>query len=99
VDALFGTGLNAAVDGVPKAVIEAINGCGAPALAVDIASGLSADTGLPLGTAVRATVTAAFGYPKVGQLLYPGVEHTGLLAVVDIGIPPAALSAVNPRVS
>ena len=97
VDALFGTGLNAPVTGLAADVIAAINGCGAPALAVDIASGLSADTGMPLGTAVRATVTATFGYPKVGQLIYPGVEHTGLLAVVDIGIPPAALAAVGPR--
>jgi ADP-dependent NAD(P)H-hydrate dehydratase / NAD(P)H-hydrate epimerase len=99
VDALFGTGLNAPVTGVAAAAIEAINRCGAPVLAVDVASGLSADTGMPLGTAVRATVTATFAYPKVGQLLYPGVEHTGLLAVVDIGIPAAALAAIAPRVS
>ena len=96
VDALFGTGLNAPVAGVPAAAIEAINACGAPVLAVDIASGLSADTGAPLGAAVRATVTATFGYPKVGQLMYPGVEHTGLLAVVDIGIARDALAAVAP---
>jgi len=99
VDALFGTGLNAPVAGVAGAAIEAINACGAPVLAVDIASGLSADTGRPLGAAVRATVTATFGHPKVGQLLYPGVEHTGLLAVVDIGIPAEALAAVAPRVT
>ncbi|HYR96056.1 MAG TPA: NAD(P)H-hydrate epimerase, partial [Candidatus Binatus sp.] len=98
VDALFGTGLNAPVRGVAAGAIAAINACGAPVLAVDIASGLSADTGTPLGAAVRATVTATFGYPKVGQVVYPGVEHTGLLAVVDIGIPPEAVAAVQPRV-
>src|SRR6266566_948441 len=81
------------------AAIAAINAAGAPVLAVDIASGLSADTGAPLGAAVRATMTATFGYPKVGQLMYPGVEHTGLLAVVDIGIPPEALAAVAPRIT
>ena len=96
VDALFGTGLNAPVTGVAAAAIAAINAAGAPVLAVDIASGLSADTGAPLGAAVRATMTATFGYPKVGQLMYPGVEHTGLLAVVDIGIPREALAAVAP---
>src|SRR5438034_1681006 len=95
VDALFGTGLNAPVTGVAATAIAAINAAGAPVLAVDIASGLSADTGAPLGAAVRATMTATFGHPKVGQLMYPGVEHTGLLAVVDIGIPPEALAAVN----
>src|SRR5207244_1593120 len=62
VDALFGTGLNAPVAGVPAAAIAAMNACGAPVLAVDIASGLSADTGAPLGAAVRATLTATFGY-------------------------------------
>jgi len=98
VDALFGTGLNAPVTGVAAAAIAAINAAGAPVLAVDIASGLSADTGAPLGAAVRATMTATFGYPKVGQLMYPGVEHTGLLAVVDIGIPPEALATVAPRI-
>ena len=98
VDALFGTGLNAPVTGVASAAIAAINAAGAPVLAVDIASGLSADTGAPLGAAVRATMTATFGYPKVGQLMYPGVEHTGLLAVVDIGIPPEALATVAPRI-
>jgi NAD(P)H-hydrate epimerase len=97
VDALFGTGLNAPVSGVAAEVVEAINASGAPVLAVDIASGLSADTGRPLGTAIRATVTATFGFPKVGQLVHPGVEYTGLLAVIDIGIPPAAVMATTPR--
>src|SRR5437870_4547644 len=59
VDALFGTGLNAPVAGVPAAAIAAMNACGAPVLAVDIASGLSADTGAPLGAAGRAAMTAA----------------------------------------
>ena len=99
VDALFGTGLDAPVAGLAADAIGAVNACGAPVLAVDIASGLSADTGRPLGTAVRATVTATFGLPKVGQVVYPGVDYTGLLAVVDIGIPPAALEAVGPRTS
>jgi len=99
VDALFGTGLNAPVEGLAAAVVEAINASDAPVFAVDIASGLSADTGMPLGAAVRATVTATFALPKIGQLVYPGVEHTGLLAVVDIGIPPEAVAAVNPRAS
>lgn len=97
VDALFGTGLNAPVTGVAAATIEAMNASGAPVMAVDIASGLSADTGRPLGAAVRATVTATFGFPKLGQCIHPGVEHTGLLAIVDIGIPAAAVAAVAPR--
>jgi ADP-dependent NAD(P)H-hydrate dehydratase / NAD(P)H-hydrate epimerase len=99
VDALFGTGLNAPVTGLPATIIDLINASGAPVLALDLASGLSADTGMPLGTAIRATATATFGFPKVGQVIHPGVELTGLLAVVDIGIPPAAVTHIGPRVS
>jgi ADP-dependent NAD(P)H-hydrate dehydratase / NAD(P)H-hydrate epimerase len=80
---------------VAAAAIEAINASGSLVFAVDIASGLSADTGRPLGTAVRAHVTATFAFAKVGQLLYPGVEYTGELQLEDIGIHEAAVAAVH----
>jgi NAD(P)H-hydrate epimerase len=96
VDALFGTGLNAPLGGVAAEIVGAVNASGAPVLAVDIASGLSADTGVPLGVSVRANVTATFGHPKVGQLVHPGVGYTGDLHVIDIGIPTAAHDAVSP---
>src|SRR2546425_6793588 len=103
VDALLGTGLNAPVTGLVATVIETVNRwslvAARPVLAVDIASGLSADSGRPLGAAIRATVTATFGHAKIGQVVYPGVDHTGILDVVDIGIPAAALAAVQPRTS
>jgi len=103
VDALLGTGLNAPVSGLAAAVIEAVNrwaeSSGRPVLAIDIASGLAADSGRPLGVAIRATVTATFGCAKIGQVVYPGIDYTGVLDVVDIGIPPAALAAVHPRTS
>ncbi len=98
VDALLGTGLNAPVEGTFAAVIEALNAAHRPVLAVDIPSGLSADTGTTLGAAVRADVTSTFGWPKVGQVLEPGAELCGRLEVVDIGIPAAALEAVAPRI-
>ncbi|MFN8543447.1 MAG: NAD(P)H-hydrate dehydratase [Candidatus Binatia bacterium] len=97
VDALLGTGLSAPVSGLFAGVIDAINAAGHPVLAVDIASGLSADTGRPLGTAVRATVTATFAFPKLGQVTHPGVDFTGRLEIVDIGIPPGAVAEVGPR--
>ncbi len=96
VDALLGTGLNAPVEGTFAAVIEAINQAGRPVLAIDVPSGLSSDTGRPLGATVRATVTATFAFPKVGQVLQPGAELCGALEVVDIGIPTDALNAVPP---
>jgi NAD(P)H-hydrate epimerase len=86
VDALLGTGLNAPVEGLHADVIDAMNASGAPICAIDIASGLSADTGRALGAAVRATVTVTFAHPKVGQVLHPGIEHTGALEVADIGL-------------
>src|SRR5213080_4916353 len=102
-NALLGTGLNAPVSGLAAAVIEAVNrwaeSSGRPVLAIDIASGLAADSGRPLGVAIRATVTATFGCAKIGQVVYPGIDYTGILDVVDIGIPPAALAAVHPRTS
>ncbi len=97
VDALLGTGLNAPVHGLFRAFIERINGTGRPVLAVDIPSGLSADTGQILGAGIRAAVTVTFGCAKIGQLLYPGAATTGRLEVVDIGIPAYLLDQVAPR--
>src|SRR5262245_9155052 len=83
VDALLGTGLNAPVEGTLAAVIEAINQAERPVLAIDIPSGLSADSGRPLGVAVHASVTATFAFPKAGQVIHPGPELCGRLEVVD----------------
>jgi NAD(P)H-hydrate epimerase len=96
VDALYGTGLNAPVRGSAGAAIEAINAAGKPVLAIDVPSGLSADTGQPLGVAVRATATATFAFAKVGHVIHPGAELSGMLEVVDIGIAAGALLAHPP---
>jgi NAD(P)H-hydrate epimerase len=97
VDAIFGTGLTKPVRGVHAEAIELINASGVPVLAVDVPSGLNADTGLAMGTAVQAEATATFGFAKIGQVLYPGLRYCGRLAVVDIGIAPEALAAQPPR--
>lgn len=88
VDAIFGTGLHSEVSGFYREMIDHLNEMGKPLIAVDIPSGLDANTGRPLGTAVRASLTVTFGLPKVGHLVPPGSEYTGRLEVVDIGIPP-----------
>ena len=98
VDALLGTGLNAPVRGLAAGLIELVNTSGRPVVAVDIPSGLDADRGQPLGTAIRAQLTATFGYPKLGLSLYPGLKYVGRLVVVDIGIAPEALATVRPTV-
>ena len=87
IDAIFGTGLSKPVSGIEKAVIEEINASGKPVIAVDIPSGIDGKTGHPLGTAIRATHTFTYGYPKIGQILQPGAYHTGKLTVIDISIP------------
>jgi NAD(P)H-hydrate epimerase len=97
VDALLGTGLNAPVDGTMGAVVGAINDASRPVVAVDLPSGLSADTGRALGVAVRADCTVTFGLAKIGQVVPPGSLACGRLEIVDIGVPPEAIAAVAPR--
>ncbi len=90
VDALFGTGLDRAVEGRGREVIEWINGMkdgGTAVLAVDIPSGLDCDTGRALGVAVRATRTVTFVGLKVGMLEEGAGEFCGEIGVGDIGVP------------
>jgi NAD(P)H-hydrate epimerase len=87
VDALFGTGLTRPVDGVVHDVIEAMNRSGKPILALDLPSGLDADTGQPLGITVRATVTATFVASKLGFSIAGASAFTGPVHVVEIGVP------------
>lgn len=87
IDALFGIGLARPLSGEAAALVEAANQSGAPILAVDIASGVDADTGAVPGPAIRATDTVTFHAPKPGHLLLPGRLHTGRLTVADIGLP------------
>jgi NAD(P)H-hydrate epimerase len=88
VDALLGTGLNSPVTGLMAALIERVNHLRPPVLAVDMPSGLSTDTGEVMGAAVRAEVTATYGWPKIGQIVPSGRDCVGRLWQVDIGIPP-----------
>ena len=87
VDALLGTGLSRPVEGPLAAAIEALNRSGKPILALDLPSGLDADTGRPLGVAVRAEATATFVAPKLGFDAPEAAAYTGEVAVIDIGVP------------
>ncbi len=91
IDALVGTGLSAPITGLAADLIADLNASGKPVIAVDIPSGISADTGEALGSAVRAALTVTFALPKRGHFLPPGSDHTGELRVVDIGIPRKAI--------
>jgi len=94
VDALFGTGLSKEVKGRERDAIETINLSSSIVVSVDMPSGINADNGRVLGEAVWADYTATFGFMKIGQVLLPGLEHCGVLQVVDIGIPWEAYSNV-----
>ncbi len=87
VDALFGTGLDREVVGVHRSVIERVNHAATARLALDIPSGIHANTGQVLGVAVRADVTVSFAHLKLGLLTTASAEHVGRLEVVDIGVP------------
>lgn len=92
VDALLGTGFRGEVAAEMAAVINALNDTDRPVVAVDLPSGVEADTGRVSGPAVRATLTVTFGLPKVGLLVYPGREYAGDLIVDQIGLPPPLLT-------
>jgi len=96
VDAILGTGLKSDVKSYFREVIEFINGSNKPVLAVDIPSGLNADTGHPCGVCVRAHTTATFAFAKTGHIMYPGADYTGQLEIIDIGIPPHIADEVRP---
>jgi len=87
IDGIFGTGLDAEVRGYYREVIDHLNTLQKPIVAIDIPSGLDANTGKPLGTAIRASLTITFGLPKVGHLISPGLDYVGVVKVIDIGIP------------
>lgn len=87
VDALYGTGFKGTVPDQMVPIIEAINACGKPVVAVDIPSGLEADTGRANGPCIIAKNTVTFAIPKLGLVLPIARQYVGELHVVDISIP------------
>lgn len=94
LDALLGTGLNGEVREPYVSAIKAINASGLPVAAVDIPSGLSADTGQALGVAVRADVTVTFIGLKLGLLTGDAADLVGELVFDDLRADPALVAQV-----
>ncbi|MGH7595756.1 MAG: NAD(P)H-hydrate dehydratase [bacterium] len=90
VEALLGTGVRGPLQGLMAQIVTRINDSGRPVIAVDLPTGMNADTGEVAGPCVKAQLTVTIGCRKQGLLFSPGREHTGELAVADVGFPEAA---------
>ena len=89
LDALLGTGARGLPEGIVAAGVQALRSlddAGTRVVAVDLPTGVNADTGTVARRAVRADLTVTFGAPKRGQFLFPGRAFVGSLEVVDIGL-------------
>ncbi|MCU0869385.1 MAG: NAD(P)H-hydrate dehydratase [Burkholderiales bacterium] len=99
VDGLFGIGLRRPLDAAHAALVAHAHASGAPVLALDVPSGLDADTGQPVGDAVmRATRTATFIAHKPGLLMAHGPDHAGQVQVCDLGLGPLIATVPAGRV-
>ena len=96
VDALLGTGLKRAVEGDFRTAIEAVNAAGVPVLALDVPSGLDADTGWPSPVAVRASATLTFLGLKQGLFLGAAVDYLGELELADLDVPASVSAGLKP---
>lgn len=101
VDALFGNGLSRELAGEARIVVDTINKCSTSVrsqytqnsdnngnrlvVAVDIPSGISASTGVVMGSVVNADITVTFGFEKIGHILYPAASYCGKIIRKDIG--------------
>ena len=96
VDALLGTGLTRPLAADWVAAVQAVNAARVPVLALDIPSGLSADSGAVLGAAVRADLTVTFIAAKFGLFTGAGPDHAGKVELADLAVPEAVLQTQPP---
>ena len=95
VDALFGTGLSKPLSGVHLDAVKSVNNSNLPCCALDIPSGIDADSGAILGDAVRAQLTVTFACPKLGHFATVATDRVGELQTVSLGIPPDSWERVG----
>jgi len=95
VDAIFGTGLKTAVSGLIESVIADVNASDIPVVAIDLPSGLSADSADPIGPSIEAALTITLAAPKIPLVLPPAELRAGDIVIADIGIPDEILEGVD----
>jgi NAD(P)H-hydrate epimerase len=96
IDALLGTGLKGNPHGLFAEAILAINQSGVPVLSVDTPSGLDNDNGNPGNPCIKANVTVAMGFPKIGAYFYPGKSYIGNYCIKDLGYPDEIVEETQP---
>jgi len=98
IDAIFGVGLSRPIDGELAEIIPIINDSGAKIIAVDMPTGVNADTGQIMGVAIKANLTVTFARKKIGQVLLPGKQYCGETIVTDIGIKDQFIKCQNIKI-
>jgi NAD(P)H-hydrate epimerase len=95
VDAIFGTGLNAPLSGLLETVVADVNASDIPIVAVDLPSGLSADSHEPIGDSIEAGMTVTLAAPKLALVLPPAETRAGDIVIADIGIPNHVIESLD----
>ena len=95
VDAIFGTGLKGPVTGLIESVIADVNASDIPVVAIDLPSGLSADSPDPIGPSIDAALTITLAAPKLPLVLPPAEMRAGDIVIADIGIPDEVIETVD----
>jgi hydroxyethylthiazole kinase-like uncharacterized protein yjeF len=97
VDAMFGTGLKSGLAGMLETVVADVNASGIPIVAIDLPSGLSADTPHLIGDCIDASMTVTLAAPKLPLVLPPAEAHAGDVVIADIGIPTEVIEELEGR--
>jgi ADP-dependent NAD(P)H-hydrate dehydratase / NAD(P)H-hydrate epimerase len=95
VDAVLGTGFHGQLSGLLETVVADVNGLGVPVVAIDLPTGVSADSHEVAGEAIEASMTVTLAAPKIPLILPPADSHGGDLVIADIGIPLPVLDEVG----
>src|SRR5512134_355032 len=95
VDAMVGTGFSGALSGLLETVVADVNGLGVPVVAIDLPTGVSADSHEVAGSAIEASMTVTLAAPKIPLVLPPADSHGGDLVIADIGIPLPVIDEVE----
>jgi ADP-dependent NAD(P)H-hydrate dehydratase / NAD(P)H-hydrate epimerase len=95
VDAILGTGFHGQLSGLLETVVADVNGLGVPVVAIDLPTGVSADTAEVEGEAIEASMTVTLAAPKISLILPPADSRSGDLVIADIGVPLPLLDEVE----